>query len=52
MKNLKGLADFVDGTVGGLLSGWGCFTVLFFLALPLILVAAGIKWLFLNGFIG
>lgn len=52
MKNLRSIGDFVDNTLGSLMSGWGCFTVLFIICIPLILAAAGVKWLFLNGFLG
>lgn len=52
MKNLKSIADFADNIVGSYMSAWGCFTIIFFICSPLILVAAAIKWLISNGYIG
>lgn len=51
MKNLKGIGDFVDDTLGSFMAGWGCFTVIFFVCTPIIFVLAFIKWLVINGHI-
>jgi hypothetical protein len=52
LENFKELASFADRIVGHWLSAWGCFTVIFMLCLPLIFLAAFIKWLFAQGFFG
>jgi hypothetical protein len=52
MKNVKAVSEFVDRVIGNLMSAWGCFTVLFVICIPFILIGAAVKWLFLNGYIG
>lgn len=51
MKNLSGILEFVDNTIGGLWNLWGSFATLFFYSLPFIFLLAAIKWAVSNGYI-
>ncbi|MDZ7790345.1 MAG: hypothetical protein U5L08_07630 [Xanthomonadales bacterium] len=52
MKNIRAIGEFLDNSLGTLLGAWGCFTVIFIFCLPLIFLAAFIKWLIINGHLG
>lgn len=50
-KGIEHVVSLVDTSLKGVIGSANIFSVLFFTFLPMIALMAGVKWLFLNGYI-